>query len=124
MKNAMTCLVAVLVLLAGACGDDSVEADRLGVGAECSHDDDCLMEQSCLAFKGGYCGISGCDANDDCPEGSVCVAHDDGKTYCFRACTDKAECNQNRSPDNESNCSSSIDYVDTTTQLKACVPPS
>jgi hypothetical protein len=126
-------LSAVLVPFL-ACGDDDDEgtaADRLGVGAECKDSSECLREGdgginlACLSqFKGGYCGLEDCSSNEDCPERSACVAHDDGNNYCFRSCTDKAECNVNRSESNESNCSSNVDFVDTSTAGKACVPPS
>jgi hypothetical protein len=120
---------AICALLLGAmaaCGGDASEADKLGVGAQCTKDDDCTETgQSCLTeFKGGYCGISGCTSNQDCPEASLCVTHDNGTNYCFRSCLEKAECNRNRSGENESNCSSSITFVDEATKGKACVPPS
>ena len=112
----------LFALLIGCGGDD---ADDLGIGAECGVDDDCDVEggQSCLGFKGGYCGLEGCLANEDCPENSGCVAHTDGINYCFRLCDDKADCNENRSVENEANCSSSVDFVEPTA-AKACVPPS
>lgn len=124
-------LAAALLL---GCGDDDgagTQADRLGVGAECETDDDCLqserdggISQECLTqFKGGYCGIEDCSDHGDCPQGSGCVAHDDGSNYCFRLCGDKPECNLNRAPDNEANCSSSIEYASDALG-KACVPPS
>jgi hypothetical protein len=109
-----------------ACGDDEgTEADRAGVAAQCASTEDCSEATECLtAFKGGYCGIQGCEANADCPAGSACVAHDDGNNYCFRICADKAECNLNRSPDNEANCSSSVTFVEADFSAKACIPPS
>jgi hypothetical protein len=116
-----------LLLLASACGgDDSHEADRLGVGAQCTTSDQCDSDthQQCLAFKGGYCGIQGCTADADCPESSACVAHTDGMNYCFRTCVDKADCNANRDLENEANCSSSVTFVEDTAGRKACVPPS
>ena len=121
-----------LFLVSGAavgCGDGSTEADRLGVGAQCTEAADCptetTFELECLtAFTGGYCGLAGCDGDADCPEGSACVTHDDLENYCFRICVDKSECNLNRSPENESNCSSNIYFVDPQAGLKACVPPS
>ena len=130
--------LGVVLALCGlcACGDDGGgnTADRLGVGAECTKDDDCMqsridggLSETCLTqFKGGYCGIEDCAANDECPTGSACVIHEDGHNYCFRLCTDKPECNLNRSPDVESNCSSKIEYTDGTKDIlgKACVPPS
>lgn len=111
-------------LLTGlACADPDVEADRLGVGAQCLDADDCLEDQACLTqFKGGYCGVQGCEGDVDCPEGSACIAHDDGVNYCFRICNDKSECNVNRDPDVESNCSANVVFVEG--DGKACVPPS
>ena len=127
----------VLAWLLYACGDDGGagnSADRLGVGAECASDDDCLqsrrdggLSEKCLTqFKGGYCGIEDCTASDVCPEGAACVIHEDGQNYCFRLCGDKPECNLNRSPDVEANCSSTVEYVDGAKDAfgKACVPPS
>ncbi len=114
--------ILLIALLVGCGGDD---ADDLGIGAECAVNDDCDVEggQSCLGFKGGYCGLEGCLAHEDCPESSACVAHDDGINYCFRICVDKVDCNENRSVENEANCSSSVDFVEPLA-AKACVPPS
>jgi hypothetical protein len=137
-KNFLRCIrvlvPAAALLVAVACGDDDeggTPADQLGVGATCDSNDDCLNDpehgivQECLTqFKGGYCGLEGCVGNADCPSGSACVTHDDGKNYCFRICVDKAECNQNRTPDTAANCSSNIDFVDGQAGWKACVPPS
>src|SRR6266478_7407693 len=79
-------VVCGVALLGWGCGDSGTEADRLGVGAQCTKAQDCASGQQCLAFKGGYCGLSGCTANKDCPAGSACVRHDDGMNYCFRIC--------------------------------------
>ena len=117
----------VLLLSAAACGDDDTEADRLGVGAQCESTDQCDPEIDlvCLPqFKGGYCGLQGCEADEDCPEASACILHEDGETYCFRICVDKPDCNLNRDLENESNCSSSADFVEGAEGRKACVPPS
>jgi hypothetical protein len=119
-------ILAVLLLACVACGDDN--ADSLGVGAQCAASDECNTDngQVCLLdFKGGYCGIENCVGDADCPENSACVAHDNATNYCFRTCTDKAQCNENRDADNESNCSASVTFVDQTNDnAKACVPPS
>jgi hypothetical protein len=119
----LSLVAALAMMFAFACGDD---ADDLGVGAQCTGDDQCDADtmQTCLAFKGGYCGIKGCLLDADCPDLSKCVAHDDGMNYCFRTCLDKAECNANRDAANEANCSSSVTFVEANTGLKACVPPS
>lgn len=127
IRYAAAVSVVFLATLA-ACGDDDDDggtaADKIGVGAVCSVNEDCLEGQICLPFKGGYCGLTGCTGDVDCPQGSACVKHDDGVNYCFRVCADKAECNLNRPVELESNCSSSIDFVDGKGTLKACVPPS
>lgn len=84
--------------------------------------------QTCLTqFKGGYCGEMGCTADADCVSDSACIRHTDGVNYCFRICVDKAQCNANRDPENESNCSSSVDFVEGASPVavsSACVPPS
>jgi hypothetical protein len=128
------------VLIAGAfvaglavgCGnsDGETEADRVGVGAECSDAAECEsadeeVELECLTqFKGGYCGLEGCAGDVDCPDGSACVTHDDGNNYCFRVCQDKPDCNLNRSVENAANCVGSITFVDDRNDRKACEPPS
>ena len=127
----MRAWLVVVVLCIGCGGEAGSEADEVGVGAECEESADCpeldteAGDLECLTqFKGGYCGREGCDVNEDCPEGSACVLHDDGGNYCFLLCTDKSECNVNRSPDSESNCSSNVEFADEETDGKACVPPS
>lgn len=119
--------VVWLVFCAAACGDDDdgSEAQRRGVGSACADDTDCTEAgQHCLTFKGGYCGIADCTADSDCPAGSSCVTHDDGKNYCFLVCTDKPQCNVYRPVEAESNCSSNVTFVDGAKARKACVPPS
>ena len=126
-----------LLLGIGAVGcEGGTEADKLGVGSECSNDKDCPevkidgddVQLSCLTqFDAGYCAIEGCESAADCPQGATCVAHDDGESYCFRECANKSECNANRSPDSEANCSANFDYEepdDDESGLKACIPPS
>jgi hypothetical protein len=120
-----------LPISAGAgCGDGHQgagvsQAQQRGVGAGCTRDQDCTEPgQICLAFKGGYCGAADCTADAECPLGSACVAHSDGRNYCFLICTDKAQCNQTRLPENEANCSANITFVEGAKSYKACVPPS
>jgi hypothetical protein len=131
------------VLTAPSCGSglcngaEGTDANSIGVGASCSNDDSCKNAASkcldsspgttlnCLGnFKGGYCGRNNCTGNKDCPTGSACVAHTDGGKYCFLTCSDKSQCNTNRSKDVEANCSSNVTFVDGNTSTKACVPPS
>jgi hypothetical protein len=120
--------------LAVGCGSsDETEADRVGVAAECSDASECESPDEDIAleclgqFKGGYCGLADCGGDADCPDGSACIAYDDGVVsgnFCFRLCQDKPECNLNRSVENESNCSSNVEFVDGRQERKACVPPS
>jgi hypothetical protein len=117
-------LLIVSLFLFG-CGGGGTEAQRRGVGAACTKDTDCTETgQKCLAFKGGYCGLADCTKDADCPAGSACVAHTDGKNYCFLICTDKPQCNLFRSVDVEANCSSNVTFVEGKASVKACVPPS
>ncbi len=128
MRHKWGWLVGMSVLALG-CGDGT-EADRIGVGAQCTASAECEspegFELTCLTqFTGGYCGLEGCMGDEDCPEGSACVTHDDdGKNYCFRGCLDKPDCNRHRSLENEANCVGSIVFVDPRNERKACEPPS
>ena len=124
----MNRLLSAAILSAGLLGCGGNEADELGVGAQCGSSSDCNPDIGavCLTpFKGGYCGLMGCATDADCPDASACILWDTaGTTYCFRTCTDKAECNANRDPANESNCSSNVMFKDGAMGRKACVPPS
>jgi len=128
--RSLTAVLSILTLVPlAACGDDDddggTEADRHGIGASCGGNEDCFEEgQTCLPFKGGYCGVADCTGDEMCPDGSLCVAHTDGKNYCFRICIDKPDCNRNRPVEFESNCSSNITFVSGGKGSKACVPPS
>lgn len=126
--NHVRWIVAAAVALASGCGDDATEADRLGIGAACTASAVCEtvdeIELECLTqFAGGYCGLEGCEGDDDCPEGSACVT-DNGTNYCFRLCIEKPDCNRNRPADVEANCVGSITFVDPRNDRKACEPPS
>ena len=119
-------VVVASIMFTSGCGDD--KSDSLGIAAECTAATDCNQDVSpplvCLThFKGGYCGLSGCTGDADCPSDARCVTHTDAQNYCFRTCVDKSECNANRTTDNEANCSSNITLVGGG-NAKACVPPS
>jgi hypothetical protein len=121
--------LVVCASLVGACGGEASaggnEAQRRGVGAACSRNEDCSETgQTCLPFKGGYCGVQGCTTAAGCPVGSACVTHSDGKNYCFLTCTEKPQCNLSRPADVEASCTSSVTFADGTKSSKACVPPS
>ena len=125
MKIYLAILATIALSLSAGCSDGGTEADKLGIGAACAAANDCADNQQCLTqFKGGYCGMSDCHSDADCPEASACVNHDDGKNYCFRVCSTKTDCNANRGADDEANCSSSVTFVEAANKGKACVPPS
>ena len=120
-------ILCAFVVMAAACGcgSNASEAIRRGVGAECNASLTCAEStQACLTeFKGGYCGVSGCLRDTDCPQGSACVTDDGQTNYCFLICADKPECNVNRTLDNESSCTSSLTFIDGTMNRKVCRPP-
>jgi hypothetical protein len=119
--------LCAFIVLAGVfgCGSSQSEAIRRGVGSACAMNSDCTEKgQVCLTeFKGGYCGVAGCLHDTDCPAGSACVT-ENGTNYCFLICLQKPDCNPNRTVDVESNCTSSISFVDPTNGRKVCNPPS
>jgi hypothetical protein len=119
------CAVVVVVLMLVGCGGGTSEAIKRGVGSECNTDLKCTESgQVCLTqFAGGYCGVSGCVHDTDCPGGSACVTEDDQVNYCFLICVDKVDCNVKRTLDNESGCVSSLTFVDGTNNRKVCRPP-
>jgi hypothetical protein len=127
---------AFMLSVSLGCDDDDgdgSEAARLGVGEGCANTGDCPPLQpegegdagvlECLPFKGGYCGLTDCAGDDDCPAGSACVTHD-GANYCFLVCADKPDCNARRGDDDEANCSGSAEFVTAKNGRKACIPPS
>jgi hypothetical protein len=120
-------LYALVVFFAVAigCSSGPNEANRRGVGADCSATVHCSETgQVCLTeFNGGYCGISGCHHDTDCPQGSACVTDDNQTNYCFLVCAAKTDCNLNRTAADESDCTSSLTFVDGTMNRKVCRPP-
>jgi hypothetical protein len=118
------CALVVVVLVCG-CGGGQSEAIKRGVGSECNASLMCTESgQVCLTeFAGGYCGVSGCTHDSECPGGSACVTDDNQTNYCFLICVDKVDCNPKRSAANESSCVSSLTFVDGTMNRKVCRPP-
>lgn len=115
-------LLSVFVAFCG-CGSNQNEANRLGVGADCTTSSQCTPGQVCLTeFKGGYCGVSACLHDTDCPGGSACVT-DGQSNYCFLVCAQKTDCNLNRTAADESDCTSSLTFLDGTMNRKVCRPP-
>lgn len=118
-------LLSLFATLSSASCSCGTPAQQAGIGDECGNAADCNDDFACLAFSGGYCGLEGCDGDDDCPDGSACVEHTDGQRYCFLLCREKPECNLRRSAEEEANCSSSVEFIEEQDDgVKACVPPS
>jgi hypothetical protein len=117
-------LLYVLFLVACGCGSNENAANQLGVGADCTKNSECVTAAVCLTeFKGGYCGLAGCQHDTDCPGGSACVTDDNGVNYCFLVCAQKTDCNLHRAAADESDCTSSLTFVDGTMSRKVCRPP-
>src|SRR5687768_7882836 len=115
-------LGASLLLSLAACGDSAT--DR-GVGSECATSDDCTEEgQTCLAFRGGYCGLTGCTMDEDCPVGAACMMRGDAINSCSRTYAVKHDCNANGTEATEATCSSTAMCVEGAMGRKACTPPS
>ncbi len=90
-----------------------------GVGAACLTDDDCPGDLDCLdGFDGGYCGTEGCEGDDDCSNGSVCVVN--GKrNVCMKQCSADSECTFCRSGD--AHCTDDVEYVESGGGPSVCV---
>jgi hypothetical protein len=118
-------LVSALALALAVCGCSSQNAaNQAGIGAQCSMTSDCTTAgEVCLTeFNGGYCGLAGCLHDTDCPQGSACVT-DNQTNYCFLVCGTKTDCNLHRDPANESDCTSSLTFIDGAMSRKVCRPP-
>ena len=117
-------ILCALMLVVSGCGSNENAANQRGIGAECNLTSDCTTSgQVCLTeFNGGYCGLAGCAHDTDCPQGSACVT-DNQTNYCFLVCAAKTDCNLHRSLANESDCTSSLTFVDGTMNRKVCRPP-
>jgi len=113
-----------LVLAVCGCGSNQNAANQVGIGADCSKTADCTTSgEVCLTeFNGGYCGLSGCLHDSDCPQGSACVT-DNQTNYCFLVCATKTDCNLHRAAANEADCTSSLTFIDGTMNRKVCRPP-
>lgn len=76
----------LLFFVLAACGHDADDIDSL-VGSRCESDRDC--DEQCLLdsgdFPGGFCTV-GCDTDNDCPAGTLCMSTNGG--VCLYACPD------------------------------------
>jgi hypothetical protein len=124
MKLSIRWILCGLIVGLCGCGSGQSPANQLGVGADCTMSSECTQPgQVCLTeFKGGYCGISGCLHDTDCPQGSACVT-DNQTNFCFLVCAQKTDCNLNRSVANEADCTSALPFVDGAMNRKVCRPP-
>ncbi|MCG5056216.1 MAG: hypothetical protein KA712_24990 [Myxococcales bacterium] len=115
---------AVLAWALGACSSD-FETERASLGAACESAADCpSFAPTCLPFKGGYCGLTPCGKDSDCPVTAACVTHSDGVNYCFLGCFGTSDCNRARPAEVAATCSERAEFVQAQ-QLgrRACVPP-
>ncbi len=83
-------ILVLLVALPAACHDDNVGSNGDLVGGRCTIDTDC--RKRCLQggeFPGGYCSLT-CQADADCPSGSVCIDKSGG--VCLLGCLQPTDC--------------------------------
>jgi len=126
---------AIVLLALFGC---KTQAQDLGLGATCigintcitddfTHDDHEVTGECLLDLDGGYCSLSVCTEDIHCPEGSRCVNFGDHEGFCFLACTEADDCNDDRDEDSAATCTSDITFVDADNPLdresKVCVPP-
>ena len=137
MCRLMYVIAAVMLLgaVAGCGGDDSTEADRIGVGAECTVDSSADPPSTCpvvemdiqldclTQFKGGYCGLEGCTGDVTARRGRPASPMTTARTTASEFVR-TSRIATNRSVENESNCVGSITFVDDRNERKACEPPS
>ena len=64
-----------------ACGSCVEEGSVGGIGAACEVTDDCLVELCAMRGDAGFC-TQLCDADDPCPEGSICTSVDATSSVC------------------------------------------
>lgn len=93
-----------------------------GVGADCGSADDCTGDLECtLDLLGGYCSKTGCELNADCPEGSLCVDHSDGSSYCMKSCEAETDCTFCRGADVFATCSDEVTFMEADTTGSVCI---
>jgi hypothetical protein len=83
---------ALLTLLAPGCGNDAVGKNGSVVGGACSGSGGCAGGSTCLQdtmYPGGMCAVH-CQAQSDCPRGSICVQESGG--MCLLGCSSASDC--------------------------------
>lgn len=94
-----------------------------GVGAACASDADCAAGLECsTGLRGGYCTLSGCSTNDECPADSLCVRGPSDTSYCARGCSVASDCSFCRGSELAANCSDEADFVQDGTTGSVCLP--
>jgi hypothetical protein len=94
-----------------------------GVGAACDEDEDCSGDLSCmLDALGGYCTITGCSGDGDCPSDARCVSWDDTKTYCAVNCDSGSDCSFCRGDELRGKCIGFTPAPGEGDPIQVCVP--
>lgn len=90
-KMLWTVSFLVIAAAVGGCGSE-VGNDGDVVGGGCVVSSECAPQSVCRtgeSWPGGYCA-NGCDSDEDCLDGSRCVAEEGG--ICVVECASDAEC--------------------------------
>jgi hypothetical protein len=94
-----------------------------GIGADCGDANDCSSDLECLsAFRGGYCGLSGCLVNDDCPDDALCVVASNGENHCYKPCSTASDCSFCRRDGLLGACTADVSFAEDGTTGSVCVP--
>ena len=84
MKQILLILLAFSMFLIGC---------EAAVGDKCSTSNDCPTGTVCdTDSPGGYCLVSGCESDEECPEEAVCVFFRKDLSYCLKKCKKNSDC--------------------------------
>lgn len=79
----------------GSGGDGGGATGTGAIGDPCASGADCRSGEcggEALGFPGGYCTLTGCAADEDCPAGSHCDLLQGGPPLCVRSCHFENDC--------------------------------
>ncbi|MBM4395251.1 MAG: hypothetical protein FJ087_06130 [Deltaproteobacteria bacterium] len=85
MRGSLLVTAFLALALCGACARE--------IGDDCSTNTDCGENRICdTSQPGGYCTVTPCRDDSECPGESICVEFSVDATYCMRACSDLKPC--------------------------------
>ena len=83
------------------------------VGDKCSTSNDCPSGTVCdTDSPGGYCLVSNCETDEECPEKSTCVFFTKDLSYCLKKCKKNSNCRKNYTCRDDIPASHKFCYID------------